>query len=316
MIKRLKHKLKQAMYYAIHPTKMILRMADHGHFKWIPDKQYLQMVYRLTFHERLDLANPKGYNEKLNWIKLYDRKPEYRDFVDKIEVRRIVTEKIGDKYLIPMLFQCDNTEEIRWDELPKQFVLKCAHGSHSNIICKDKNNLDISLAIKLIKKWQKKSWYWFAREWPYKGLRPRIMIEKYMEQSDSKILTDYKVMCFDGEPRIIEVHKNRGQDNHSQDFYDCDWHNLKIRQGDLLITEGDPAPAQLQEMLSLSRVLAKGIIHIRVDWYIIDNRLYFGELTFFDGAGFTEFLDKKDDIYLGSYISIPQKENNKNRRQK
>lgn len=302
------HKIYKAWYWGTHPIQLFLRMADHGHFKWIPDKPYLKIIYRLTFHEPLDLDEPKGYNEKLNWIKLYDRKPEYKQYVDKIAVRRIIAERVGDKYLIPELFECNNPDEIDWEMLPNQFVLKCSHGSHSNIICTDKSHFDIQEAIAQIKQWQKKSWFWFAREWPYKDLEPRIIIEKYMEQGDSKVLTDYKVMCFDGEPKIIEVHKNRGTDNHSQDFYDCEWHNLRIRQTGLQITEGDPAPIQLQEMLSLSRILSAGTIHIRVDWYIIGDRLYFGELTFFDGAGFTAFTEKKDDLFLGSFINIPKED--------
>ena len=306
MNNKLLHKVSRIVYWVFHPSKLFLRMADHGHFKWIPDKPYLKIVYKLTFHESLDLNNPKGYNEKLNWIKLYDRKPFYQKLVDKIEVRQIVADKIGAQYLIPEILHCDTPEEINWQELPNQFALKCSHGSHCNIICTDKSKLDINKTIEQIRKWQKKSWFWFAREWPYKNLKPRILVEEYMEQQDRSVLTDYKIMCFDGEPKIIEVHKDRGLDSHTQDFYDCNWNNLHIRQTGVELSSGDEPPKQLEEMMRLSRILSEGMIHIRVDWYIIQDRLYFGELTFFDGAGFTNFIDKKDDLLLGSYIHIPK----------
>lgn len=290
--------------YLKSPRKLIRALGDRGFLNWLPDKPYLKLVYWGETKKRLNLKTPITFNEKLQWLKLYDRKPEYTRYVDKFEVRSFIAETIGEDYLIPLLGIYTSVDEIQWDKLPNSFVLKCTHGSGCNIICKDKNELDIEKAKIKLNKWLKKSWFWFGREWPYKDVKPRIICEKFISDTDSDLPpTDYKVLCFNGKAKLIEVHIDRfGQ--HKQDFYTTEWEKTSISQGfpvsDLLIDK----PIVLEKMLSLSEILAKNTSHVRIDWYIVKNKLFFGEITFYDGSGFTPFDDVNDDILLGSWIKL------------
>ena len=279
------------------PKKIIKILGGKGFFNWMPDKLYLKIVYWGETGKKLNLEDPKTYNEKLQWIKLYDRKQEYSTYVDKYEVRKYIAKTIGEEYLIPI---------IGVYELPNQFVLKCTHGSGSNIICHDKNKLDINNAKKKLNKWMKKNWYWFGREWPYKNVKPRIICEKYISEG-TEIPDDYKIMCFNGEPKCIQLHKGRFT-NHLQDFYTTDWKLMKLNQG-LPSTNGlQERPSKLDEMLDLSRTLSKGFKHIRVDFYYVNKKLYFGELTFFDGSGFYPFEPEEYDYLLGGWINLKENE--------
>lgn len=275
----------------------------------LPDIIYLKMRYRYHTGKKLNLKEPRTFNEKLQWLKLYDRKPEYSIYVDKYAVRSFIAETIGEEYLIPLIGVYNCVEDIDWDSLPKKFVLKCTHGSGANIICTDKDKFDIEKAKKKLKKWMNKNWYWYGREWPYKDVVPRIIIicEQYLTDSgdvpdDYKV--DYKVLCFNGKAKLIEVHIDRYGD-HRQDFYDTNWNKTKISQdppkSDLVYSK----PDKLEEMIILSEKLAAEMIHVRIDWYIIKDKLYFGEITFFDGSGFVPFEDYNDDLLLGSWIKLP-----------
>ena len=286
------------------PFSIVKRVGKKGFLNWIPDALYLKIIYRAETGKRLDLKHPKTYNEKLQWIKLHDRKPEYPSYVDKYEVRRHIADRIGEDYLIPLIGLYESVEDIPWEELPNSFVLKCTHGSGSNIICPDKRDLDIENAKKKLRKWMNHSWYWFGREWPYKHIKPRIICEEYISDKDITP-DDYKVLCFNGKAKLIEVHIDRYGD-HRQDYYDTEWGKTEIEQvglpnSDMLIKK----PENLEKMLVLSENLSKSIAHVRIDWYVINERLYFGEITFFDGSGFTPFQREKDDLLLGSWINLP-----------
>lgn len=282
---------------------------DRRHFfDWMPDSWYLQMKYKQCMGYSLNLSNPKTFNEKLQWLKLHDRKPEYTMMVDKYAVRKYIADTIGEEYLIPLLGVWDNPDDIDFDALPNQFVLKCNHNSGLGMcICKDKSKLDIAKVKTELRKGLKQDYYLTCREWPYKNVKRRIIAEKYMSDEGKEELSDYKVLCFNGEPKIVEVHKGRFNGQHTTDNYDISWKKTDIEQYDLPQSDEIMSkPAFLEEMLHLSKLLSKNLIHVRVDWYFTNDRLYFGELTFFDGSGYNQFCGDADEL-LGSWIKLPSK---------
>lgn len=298
---------KKLLEYTKNPMLLMCLLGNHHLLNWLPDEKYLRLIYRARTGRKLNLENPSGFSEKLQWIKLYDRKPEYIQMVDKYTVRDYIQRKFGEQYLIPLLGVWDNPSDIDFDQLPNQFVLKCTHDSGSVCICKDKSVFDRNAAIQRLAKHQKSGTYWKTREWPYKHVKARIIAEKYMEDESYDELKDYKVMCFHGEPKLIQLHCGRYK-THTQDFYDTNWNKTSISQcniGLLLSKEIAPAPPCLTEMLEKSAILSKGIPHLRVDWYSIRGKLYFGELTFFDGSGFDLFDNESDEQLLGRWIHLP-----------
>jgi hypothetical protein len=289
------------------PDYRFLLLAKYGIYKNMDDEKYLKKMYKGIFGRELNLSHPQSYTEKLQWLKLNDRKPEYTVMVDKCDVKEYVKNIIGEQYIIPTLDVWNDARSINFEQLPKQFVLKCTHDSSGLVICKDKNKLDFETSRKNLEKALKKNYYYCFREWPYKDVRPRIIAEKYMEDEETGTLKDYKILCFNGEPKLIELHSERFTSNHTQDFYDVSWNKLSISQyGENTSDKVEEKPRLLSEMLRLSKVLAEGIPHIRVDWYIVDERLYFGELTFYDSSGFSKFDDSKDDELLGSWLDLPK----------
>ena len=274
---------------------------------FVSDEHFVKWKYYLNFHKKLDLENPQTFNEKLQWLKLYDRHEEYTKMVDKYEAKKYVASILGEKYIIPTIGVYNAFEEIDISSLPKQFVIKCTHNSGGLYICKDKDTFDFSKVGKQIKKWLAKNPFWGNREYPYKNVKPRIIIEKYMEQEDGESLRDYKVLCFHGTAKLIELHRFRNTEKQTQDFYDRDWNKLTISQSADFNGVSDvvfPKPNNLSLMLELSEKLTKDMIHCRVDWYSIAGKLYFGELTFFDGSGLDGFDNEEDDYLLGSWIHI------------
>ena len=282
-------------------------LASFGKYDNWDDESFLKKAFKCHMKRELNLVTPKTFNEKLQWLKLHDRKPEYTMMVDKYAVRKYIADTIGEEYLIPLLGIWDNPDEIDFDALPNQFVLKCNHNSGLGMcICKDKSKLDIEKVKNELRKGLKQDYYLTCREWPYKNVKRRIIAEKYMSDEGKEELSDYKVLCFNGEPKIIEVHKGRFNGKHTQDCYDEFWNKTDIEQYDLPKTdEVMPKPAFLEEMLHLSKLLSKDLIHVRVDWYFTNNRLYFGELTFFDGSGYNLFCGDADEL-LGSWIKLPK----------
>lgn len=275
--------------------------------RFVSDEQFVKWSYYLTFHKRLNLDNPQSFSEKLQWLKLYDRHDEYTQMVDKCEAKKYVASKIGEEYIIPTLGVYNSFDEIDFDKLPDQFVLKCTHDSGGVAICKDKNTFDFEKARLLLSRNLKRNKYWTSREYPYKNVHPRIIAEQYMEQEDGESLRDYKVLCFHGKAKLIEFHRFRYTEKQTQDFYDINWNKTSISQGGGFMDKSDnlfPKPVHLDLMLNLSEILTQEMIHCRVDWYVIAGHLYFGELTFFDGSGLDPFDDENDDLLLGSWISV------------
>lgn len=276
---------------------------------WMPDDLYLKLLYLIFIGKQLNLKNPQTYNEKLQWLKLYDHNPLYTTMVDKYAVKKYVANKLGEEFIIPTLGVWNRPEEIDFSLLPNQFVLKTTFGGGGGdvLICKDKTSLNTEDAIKYMSAFMNQDSYKNLKEWPYKNVPRRVIAEKYMEEPGKTSLTDYKVMCFNGVARLIELHNGRYTDGHTQVFYDRDWNKTNITQG----SYGDVSdtlaerPEKLEEMLKLSEVLSKDIPHVRVDWYIINNKLYFGELTFFDSSGFDDFIPDEYNYILGEWISLP-----------
>lgn len=268
----------------------------------LPDKLYLSLLFYHHFHRWMDWKNPKTFNEKLQWLKLHDRKPEYTRMVDKYLVRDYIKETIGEQYLIPLLGHYEKFDDIDFGQLPNQFVLKCNHGSHCSMICRDKDSFNKDEARKNFNRWLKKNYFWVYREYPYKNVHPSIVCEKFMS-NDGSVPEDYKIFCFNGVPQLIRVDLGRFV-NCTYTFYTLEWKRSEIRNGPSSI-EDTPRPVCLDEMLLLSSKLSKGIKHLRVDWYVVGGRLYFGELTFYNAGGFdTDFPSYEDDLKCGKFLLL------------
>ena len=267
----------------------------------LPDKLYLSLLFYHHFHRWMDWKNPKTFNEKLQWLKLHDRKPEYTRMVDKYLVRDYIKEMIGEQYLIPLLGHFEKFDDIDFKQLPNQFVLKCNHGSHCSMICQDKDSFNKDEARQNFDRWLKKNYFWVYREYPYKNVRPCIVCEKFMS-NDGGVPEDYKVFCFDGVPQLIRVDLGRFVDC-TYNFYTTDWKRSEIKRG-ACSSEDTECPECLQEMLELSAKLSKGIKHLRVDWYVIQGKLYFGELTFYNAGGFSHFSTYEDDLKCGEFLRL------------
>ncbi|MBQ3475975.1 glycosyl transferase [Candidatus Saccharibacteria bacterium] len=290
----------------LYPVKVI---AWSGALNWLSDEKYLKLIYFLDLGKKLDLKNPKAYSEKLQWLKLYDRKPEYVQMVDKYEAKKIVSKILGEQYIIPTIGVYNKFDDVDFKSLPKQFVMKCTHDSGGLVICKDRDKLDINAARKKIQKALKRNYFWFGREWPYKNVKPRIIIEKYMEDPKTHDLKDYKFFTFSGEIVCVLVDYDRFID-HKRAIYDQNWQRLKFTetfQTDYSVEQ--KCPGNFEEMIKLVRKLVKAIgnpPHVRIDLYTIKNRIYFGEITFFHGSGFSKFDPPEWDEKMGKYINLDE----------
>lgn len=273
------------------------------------DKTYLKLQFRAQMGKWLDLENPQTFNEKLQWLKLYDRRPEYTMMVDKYAVKAYVAQQIGREYIIPTLGVWDRFEDIDFDTLPERFVLKCTHDSGGLVICRDKASLDLQMAREKLEKSLKRNFYFHGREWPYKNVKPRIIAETYMEDSHTGELRDYKFLCFDGEAKTLYVATERQTTGEETkfDFFDMDYRHLPFCNGHPNAHCLPEKPKCFDEMRRLAEKLSKGIPHVRVDFYEVDGKVYFGELTFFHMSGFAPFDPAEWDVTFGSWITLPEK---------
>lgn len=284
------------------PKKVIIFLASRGIIKY-DDEKYLKYVYKERMKEELNLDNPKTFNEKLQWLKLYNHNPKYTKMVDKYEVREYIKNTIGEEYLIPLLGVYDKVEDIDFEALPNRFVLKTTHDSGTVVICKDKSNFDKKNAIKKLKKRLKRKYFYLYREWPYKDVKPRIIAEKYMEEKKQGALNDYKFYCFNGQAKMMFIVIDRDTETKAN-FYDMKFKKLDLQQCFPNFNKKIEKPKQFEEMVKLAEKLSKDIPHVRVDFYVIKNKVYFGELTFFDSAGLDKFNPKYYDEMLGNYINL------------
>lgn len=274
----------------------------------LPDELYIRMHYRLSIGRKLNLDNPVTYTEKVQWLKLYDRKPLYTQLADKIEVKKYVESRIGKEHIVPTYGVWDKFDDIDFDALPDSFVLKCNHDCGSVVLVKDKNSFNKEEARKKLNRALKRNYYWGGREWQYKNIPPKIFAEKLLEdetQNAEKGITDYKVFCFNGHAKLVEVVRGR-YENLTQDYYDVQWTKTTIfNPQDKTSEDIIPRPVFLKEMIELSELLSSGITLIRVDWFHINGALFSGEMTLYEGGGFDEFGSYEQDKYLGGLISLP-----------
>ena len=278
----------------------------------LPDDVYLKWIFPARVGYPLDLKTPKTFNEKLQWLKLHDRKPEYTKMVDKVEAKKYVASIIGDEYIIPTIAVYDSVEDIDFDALPQQFVLKCSHDSGGIVICRDKNKLDKKAAIAKLRKGLKQNFYWQNREWPYKNVKPRIIAEQYMEDTwkPNASLVDYKFYCFGGEPTYCQVIQDRDT-TETIDFFDMDWqHQDFVGLNPAAGPAAGPAalcpqkPKNFDVMKKIAGDLSKEKPFSRIDLYEINDHTFFGEITFFPLSGFGVFSPEQYNEILGKLITM------------
>lgn len=290
-----------------HPSKILrffLRLILKRKIsRLLPDKTYLKMYFYYKTGYRLNLKTPSSYNEKLQWLKLNSYTAGYSHLVDKYSVRSYIEDIIGKDYLIPLYGVFNNFDEIDFNLLPNEFVLKPNHTSGQVFICKDKKQINYQELKKEIDKWLKTNIYWIGREKVYKNIKPVILCEKLLLDRSTNELKDYKIYCFDGEPKIIQVDSNRFT-NHSRKLFSPDWQELPFK---IMYSSGNEIinkPKNLDLMLELSKLLSEELPHVRIDFYNISGKIYFGEITFYPEAGWGKIEPYKYDLIMGSYINL------------
>ncbi len=296
-------------HYISNPKSAAITALEHFGL-WLPDKIYLKWMFRLKMGKRLNLRNPQTFSEKLQWLKLYNRKPEYTQMVDKYAVKDYVAKRIGDEFIIPTLGVWDNAEDIDWDSLPDKFVLKTTHGGGSSgvVICRDKSAFDRENAIKRLRySLENDDIYRTLKEWPYKNVVKRVIAEKYIEpRPDTNDLPDYKFFCFNGEPKYCQVISGRGT-NMCIDFFDHEWNHQPFHEPRKYpFADVEPKkPKCYENMWVLARKLAQDKAFSRIDFYEIGDDIYFGEITFYPTSGFGGFKPTDYDSILGQMLVLP-----------
>ena len=300
---------KEKISLAIHEPRQIGRaFMQHTAKYWHNDALYLKLLFYFTMGKRLDLKHPKTFNEKLQWLKLYNRRPEYTTMVDKYAVKEYVASKIGKEYVIPTLGVWDKPEQIEWDKLPDRFVLKTTHGGGNTgvVICKDKSTFNREQAIAKLNRSLQSDIYVNLREWPYKNVPKRIIAEEYIEDSRSKDLVDYKFFCFDGYADSVMLCLERQESETKFYFFDSDWQFKRYDPRGVNAPKDFtlPKPKGIDDMFHIAEELSKGLPHARIDLYLVNGHIYFGEITFFSASGLDNDLLPTTDAYFGELINI------------
>ena len=273
--------------------------------KILPDKLYLQLMYFKHFRKFINFNNPKNFNEKIQYLKLKYRSNELTEMADKYKVKQYVSKLIGNEYVIPTLGVWSTTEEINFNELPKKFVLKCNNDSGGVVICKDKQALNIEETKKFLNSRLNNNGFWYGREWPYKNIKPCIIAEKYMENNGQNELIDYKFFCFNGQPKVVLVCSERfASNNMCKTYFDENWNLLNIMEANHRIDKEQKKPQSFEKMKIISQKLAKDMPFVRIDFYEIEGKLYFGEITFFPASGLEKFKPEKWNNIFGDMIDI------------
>ena len=299
----LKTKIKSALK---NPQWIIVFLNNRGlHF--LNDERYIKLLYKLKFNKKIDLENPKTFNEKLQWLKLNNRKDIYVKMVDKYEVKNYVADIIGEQYIIPTIGIYNDVDEIDFKRLPNQFVLKTTHygGNKGIYIVKDKTKFDINKCRKNINKIMKKNLFYSGREWPYKSVKPRIIIEKYLS-NDGNELDDYKIHSFNGMPKIILVCKDRNKATGiTEDFFDNNWNHLNVKRPNIKNSSCTILkPNKIEEMIEMTKKLTTDIPFARVDFYVVKDSIFFGEITFYPASGLEKFEPDEFDKQLGDLLEL------------
>lgn len=294
--------------YVKDPFQIVGVFKSHNLLNWMPDRLYLQLLYRQRMGRYLDLDNPTTFNEKIQWLKLYDRKPIYTTMVDKYKAKEYVAGIIGKEHIIPNIGVWNHFDEIDFDALPDKFVLKCTHDSGGLIVCKNKRDLDRKKAREKMEKSLKTDYYLHCREWPYRDVERKIIAEKFMEDEESEKtgIKDYKFFCFNGKPQFVYI--SEGLDNHATArmiFVTMDWKKASFQRTDYKEFDELPKrPDTFDEMVAIAKKLSKGMDFIRVDLYQIQGKVYFSELTFSPSAGFMPFREVESDLEIGKILHL------------
>lgn len=291
--------------YIKHPLRLFSYLGSHGLLNWMPDSTYLKLAYRVYMGKKLNLVSPKSFNEKLQWLKIHNRKDIYTTMVDKYCAKEYVSNILGEEYVIPTLGVWNKFEDIEFGNLPDQFVLKCTHDSGGLVICRDKNVFDQERARRIINKCLKRNYYNTSREWPYKNVKPRIIAEPYVVDKATNSLNDYKFFCFNGKVKCFKVDFNRFV-KHQANYYDKNCKLLPFGEKDF---PRDPSadikiPPVIDEMKKMAEIIAVGQPFLRVDFYYANNHIYFGEITFYPATGFGKIEPEEWDSILGEWIDL------------
>jgi hypothetical protein len=296
-------KIKRALKDPYYACELVLNQLA----MYISDQKFVKWKYYLNFHKELNMDNPQTFNEKLQWLKLNDQHEEYTQMVDKCEAKKYIASILGDDYVIPTLGVYDSFDDIDFEVLPQQFVLKCTHNSGGVVICRDKEKLDIKKAKLKFEKWLGVNPFWKNREYPYKNIKPRIIAEQYMTNDDSSLeLTDYKFFCFDGYVDCVMVCLDRHLNDTKFYFFNKDWELLRLNIRGKNAPEGFtiPKPKTMDEMFEIAGKLSKGMKFVRIDLYEIRGHVYFGEYTFFPDSGLDPNLLPETDQFFGDLIKL------------
>ena len=279
--------------------------------RFLPPKIYVKILYEYFTDKKLDLKNPEDFNAKIRWYKVFYHPKILNQLADKYEVRSFIEEKIGAQYLNELYGVYDKAEDVPFDELPNQFVIKATHTSSHNLIVPDKNKLNREKAIKKLKKWLGKNQYYrMGQEWAYKDIPPRLVVEKFLSEKGRNSLVDYKYYCFNSDPKFVDIHHERA-DGHKQSCFDMDFNPLPFSKGKIenRIQTKVEKPTNFDEMVYLSKVLSKGFPFVRVDFYSVDGKTIFGEMTFYPGDGRKDFHPPEYNKIIGDYFKLPPLKN-------
>lgn len=300
-------RIKNAVKFLYDPCTRFSVLNSRGFYKNVPDDKFLKMAYKARMGKTLNLEDPKTFNEKLQWLKLYDRKPIYTTMVDKFEAKKYVASIIGEEYIIPTLGVWDSVDDIDFNALPNQFVLKCNHNSGLGMyICKEKSKMDIQKVKTELRRGLAQDYYLTGREWPYKNVKRKIIAEQYMEDSKTSELRDYKFFCFNGIVKALYIATERQKQGEEVkfDFFDIYFKHLDLRQGHPNATICPKKPETFDKMKQLAEKLSKGFQQLRVDLYVVNGRIYFGEFTFFHLSGLIPFEPEEWDFKLGNLLDL------------
>ena len=284
----------------------VLNVLDKTLLRLLDDKTYLKIKYKMEMKKELNFEKVQTFNEKLQWLKINDRKDIYTTMVDKYEAKEYVSKNIGKEYIIPTIGIFNNFDEIDFEKLPEKFVMKCTHDSGGIILCRNKKEFDKEKARKKINKQLKKNFYKNFREWPYKNVKPRIIVEDFIGEN----LTDYRIYCFNGKAKYVYMYINNSETTNEKpepencNIYDIEWNLQDFHQKSLPTKENYKKPEQLERMKEISEKLSKDTKFLRVDFYLIDGKILFSEMTFFPGAGFSQFYPEEADYKLGRELKI------------
>ena len=310
MISLMIEKLYNIWKYIKRPEDFVYKICTYDNYRFaplVPDKIYLKCLFKKLMKKKLSLTNPTTFSEKLQWLKLYDRQPEYAIMADKIAAKKYVSEKIGVEYIIPTIEVYNSASEIPFEELPERYVIKCSHDSGSVFIC----NKDVGINSEEIKKAISKSlntnFYWSSREWVYKNIKPRVIIEEFITDKSGTCPVDYKFFCFNGKMEVFKIDYNRFT-KRAANYYDKDCNLLDFGK---INSIPDPSiklelPENFEEMVAITEKLSSGIPFLRVDLYSVNNHIYFGEMTFYPSSGIEPFTGNGDFI-MGEMLKLPKK---------